>query len=455
VHLLPGHRFKLTGHFDANGPYLLTRVEHTLRYTGNYRSGEDMAVEYANRFTAIPDALPFRPPQVTPKPVIPGAQTAVVVGPAGETLHCDKYGRVKVRFFWDRQSTKNENSSCWIRVGQVNAGKGFGSVDLPRVGHEVIVAFLEGDPDQPIIVGGVYNAENMPPYQLPEQRAYSGVKHRSHRGVARNAGEIRFQNQLGSELLLLHAETDSLQQAENNHLMQVGNVHRHEVGQFYHVVVGKPVNVNQAVAGIRSVVAGSGAGGGNTSKEESQVLSDNTEQDIYPTPGGLWTEVQGFSWTFIGLVNWTEIGVPAGLDLFTYSPSFKDLPRDVSQTNGVLDTYICHGSAHSTIDLNNTTEIGGNDHYSLDGTAYSEIQNDNHTEIHGDDYYNARNSHSEVSEEEFSISKVKTEISGSNTEVAAVHLEGAGIHVELNGMALETHGLTKSAKSPLKIFSLG
>jgi type VI secretion system secreted protein VgrG len=463
-----GRRFTLEQHFDADGHYLLTGVQHTAKLGGNYRSGEDVSLEYRNEFTAIPAALPYRPQRVTPKPSIVSMQTAVVVGPPGEEIFCDKYGRVKVQFHWDRQGKLNADSSCWVRVGQPAAGKGFGAVSLPRIGQEVIVGFEEGDPDMPLIVGSVYNDENMPPYKLPEERTFSGVKHQSHRGVAKNAGEIRFQNQLGTELLLIHAETDSLQQTENNQRTQVGNVHRHEVGQTYHVVVGKPVNVNQALAGIRSVIAGSGAGG--ATKEQPWVFPDNTEVDVYPEPGGLRTEVQGFSQTFIQRVNWTEIGAPLKPNelIGEFPPRLSDFsstypPRDSSQNNGVLDTYICHGSAKSTYDGSNTTQIGGDnstnidgeDHYSCGGTAHSDFYSDNYTNIlFGTDYYYAKNSNSTVTNTQSSYAANKDEATLVHAEADAVHLEAAGIHIELNLMKLNTDGFTDE-KCPIKIFALG
>src|SRR5262249_18837660 len=119
---------------------------------------------YTNSFICMPLTVPFRPPRVTPKPVMQGPQTAVVVGPKGEEIATDKYGRVKVQFFWDREGKKNENSSCWVRVAQPAAGKRWGASFWPRIGQEVVVAFLEGDPEQPLITGSVYNAEQMPPY---------------------------------------------------------------------------------------------------------------------------------------------------------------------------------------------------------------------------------------------------------------------------------------------------
>jgi type VI secretion system secreted protein VgrG len=164
-----GHTFNLERHFDGNGKYLLSRVEHEARLDGNYRSNDTLPFSYLNRFTCIPVALPYRPQRITRKPMIAGIQTATIVGPRGEELFCDKYGRVKVQFHWNREGKKDANSSCWLRVAQVWAGKGWGAFFWPRIGHEVVVVFEEGDPDQPLIIGSVYNAQNMPPFQLPQR----------------------------------------------------------------------------------------------------------------------------------------------------------------------------------------------------------------------------------------------------------------------------------------------
>jgi type VI secretion system secreted protein VgrG len=170
-----GHKFTLERHFDADGPYVLTSVEHVANQ-GNYQSGNGKGFRYENKFTCVPAGLPYRPARSTSPPIMPGPQTATVVGPPGETIFCDKYGRVKVQFHWDRQGKKDADSSCWIRVSSVGAGKGFGFVNLPRVGQEVIVDFIEGDPDRPIITGAVYNAEDMPPRKLPECRTQFGIR---------------------------------------------------------------------------------------------------------------------------------------------------------------------------------------------------------------------------------------------------------------------------------------
>src|SRR5262249_13014228 len=206
-----GHKFTLERHFNADGEYVLTRLQHTARLGGDYRSdGRDF--HYANSFTCIPFALPFRPARVTSKPFVQGTQTAVVVGPSGEEIFTDKYGRVKVQFHWDRQGKYDANSSCWIRVAQAWAGRRWGTSFWPRIGQEVIVDFLEGDPDQPIIVGSVYNADQMPPYlgkgpdpKHPNDNKLTGVKSNTTLGGV-GFNEFRFDDTKDKQQVFIHAE---------------------------------------------------------------------------------------------------------------------------------------------------------------------------------------------------------------------------------------------------------
>ncbi|MGA2143901.1 MAG: type VI secretion system tip protein TssI/VgrG [Bryobacteraceae bacterium] len=221
--LTPGYKFTLTNHFSDNGEFVLTGVEHeATQPIEPDRNTEPFT--YQNRFTAIPSALPFTPPRTTPQPVVHGVQTAIVVGPPGDEIFPDKYGRVKVQFPWDRQGQNNASSSCWLRVATSWAGKQWGAVHIPRIGQEVIVDFLEGDPDHPIIVGSVYNNDQMPPYTLPDNKTQSGIKSRSSQGgSASNYNEFRFEDKMGSEEILLHAEKDLTTEVEHDENRTVGN----------------------------------------------------------------------------------------------------------------------------------------------------------------------------------------------------------------------------------------
>jgi len=221
-----GYKFDLQNHYrrDLNVNYLLTRVKLFMETSAYTTSAREVTDDYRNEFEAIPSSVPFRPLRVTPRPHIPGVQTAVVVGLSGEEIYSDKYGRVKVQFFWDRVGQKDENSSCWVRVSQEWAGRNWGSIHVPRIGQEVIVDFLEGDPDRPIITGRVYNAEQMPPYTLPDNQTQSGIKTRSSKsGGPDNFNEIRFEDKKGSEMLTVHAEKDMETEVEHDETRHVGH----------------------------------------------------------------------------------------------------------------------------------------------------------------------------------------------------------------------------------------
>jgi type VI secretion system secreted protein VgrG len=173
-------------------------------------------------FAAIDASVHFRHVLASPLPVVQGPQTAIVVGKQGEEIWTDKYGRVKVQFHWDRYGKADENSSCWVRVAQVWAGKKWGGMYIPRVGQEVIVEFLEGDPDRPIVTGRVYNGGAMPPYDLPGSATYSTLKSNSSKGGG-GFNELRFEDKKGSEQLFIHAEKDHDQRVKNDTKEWVGN----------------------------------------------------------------------------------------------------------------------------------------------------------------------------------------------------------------------------------------
>ena len=220
-----GCSFQLKEHYrsDMNIEYALLEVEHDAT-AGDYRSWESAPVDYRVRFSAIPSSVVYRPQRRAVKPSVHGSQTAVVVGKSGEEIWTDKHGRVKVQFHWDREGKNNEHSSCWVRVSSAWAGKAWGAVHIPRMGQEVIVDFLEGDPDRPIITGRVYNAEQTPPWTLPANQTQSGIKSRSSKsGGTDNFNEIRMEDKKGSELLYIHAEKDKQVMVENDRTEEVGH----------------------------------------------------------------------------------------------------------------------------------------------------------------------------------------------------------------------------------------
>ena len=226
-----GFLFSLSDHprGDLNREYLITSANYAIQGDEIFSAsagGSECA--YSCDFTAIDSSQLFRSPRITAKPSISGPQTAIVVGPSSEEIHTDKYGRVKVKFHWDRYSKADENSSCWIRVAQVWAGKKWGAMYIPRIGQEVVVEFLEGDPDRPIITGRVYNAQAKPPYDLPGNKTMSTLKSNSSKD-GQGFNEIRFEDKKGEEQIFI--------QAEKNLDVRIKNDTKEWIGQDRHLIV--------------------------------------------------------------------------------------------------------------------------------------------------------------------------------------------------------------------------
>ena len=217
-----GYKFTLEDYYrdEANQDYTLLALRHHGK-NASYRSKKPEPFEYSNEFEAIPNSVPFRPPRLARKPVIPSTQTAVVVGKSGEEIWTDKYSRIVVQFFWDREGKADEKSSCWIRVAQGWAGNQWGSIYIPRIGQEVVVSFLDGDPDRPLITGSVYNADQMPPYALPDEQTNSTVKSYSSKGGG-GFNEIRLEDKKGSEQIFIHSQKDIDIRIENDRKEWIG-----------------------------------------------------------------------------------------------------------------------------------------------------------------------------------------------------------------------------------------
>ncbi len=205
-HLLPGTQFSLEGHLRAE-----LNASHVVRSVRHHAAKE----KYQNSFETVPPAVPFRPLRATPRPVVLGNHTAKVVGSSGEEIWTDQYGRIKVQFPWDRVGKKDDKSSCWIRVSQIWAGQNWGALFLPRIGQEVLVSYLDGDPDRPLVTGSVYNAEQTTPVALPGKSSQSTIRSRStKKGNAGN--EMRFEDKKDAEELYLHAQKDMVVEVEND-----------------------------------------------------------------------------------------------------------------------------------------------------------------------------------------------------------------------------------------------
>jgi type VI secretion system secreted protein VgrG len=219
-----GHLLQMTRHprEDQNSEFLITSELINAQLATGQTEGTQQGLRC--NFSAIPSNQQFRPPRRTPKPFVQGPQTAVVVGPSNEEIFTDNYGRVKVQFHWDRYGKKDGSSSCWTRVSSPWAGKNFGFIQVPRIGQEVVVDFLEGDPDQPIITGRVYNAQQMPPWELPAHATQSGIHTRSSKdGTYGNANTLMFEDKKGAENVLLHAEKNMAISVEADQGVSVGH----------------------------------------------------------------------------------------------------------------------------------------------------------------------------------------------------------------------------------------
>lgn len=217
-----GQFFKLDKHEakSEQGKYLLLSVQHHASDM-SYFASQGGDEHYSNNFNSIPLERTYRPAMIYDRPVMYGPQSALVTGPSGEEIYIDEYGRIKVQFMWDREGKKDENSSCFVRVMQAWAGNGWGSSFIPRIGQEVIINFLDGDPDRPIVTGAVYNGNNKPPYSSKTQ---SGIKtHSTKKGSADNYNEIRFEDKKDGEQIYIHAEKDLDTQVENNETLTVDN----------------------------------------------------------------------------------------------------------------------------------------------------------------------------------------------------------------------------------------
>ena len=244
---------------EQDQEYLIVSADYDLQ-NNTYETGAGgEEATYVCTMSLLQSRQQFRPARITPRPTMGGPQTAVVVGPAGDEIYCDKYGRVKVQFHWDRDG-KDDESSCWMRVSQPWAGKDWGTVSIPRIGQEVIVDFLEGDPDQPLIIGRVYNGDNMPPYVLPGAAVISGIKTKTHKGAGYN--EISCDDTKGKEKITIHAQYDMTTTVEhdqtcivhNNRTATIDVDDTEKIGGNQSATVGKDQAVK--VAGKRTVTIG-------------------------------------------------------------------------------------------------------------------------------------------------------------------------------------------------------
>jgi type VI secretion system secreted protein VgrG len=332
--LCAGYTFSLTDHPRSawNRKYLLTEVSFRTDQVPPYRASDvRKGREYSNRFSAVSSDITYKPALTFTKPKIYGPQTATVVGPSGEEIYLDKYGRVKVQFFWDKLDSKGSTTNTtWVRVAQSWAGNGWGTYYWPRVNDEVVVEFLNGDPDNPVVVGSVYNAKNMPKYSLPDNGTRSGIVTRSSKGGSgANCNELRFEDKMGSEQIYIHAEKDMDVSIEHDRVIMVGNndsltVKQNQTeqvgGNFNRQVKGNTVekvggNSDLSIGGNQTESVGGNHGlsvSGNQSISVSSAYSLNSNSTIYINGGTSVVIQAGMELSLVASGNFVTIG-PSGV----------------------------------------------------------------------------------------------------------------------------------------------
>jgi type VI secretion system secreted protein VgrG len=330
----PGFTYTLQDHPRGawNKKYLLTSVSHYAGQVPSYRTRDSSGAGYSNRFSSLDATVVYEPPRTTVKPVIYGPQTAKVVAPSGEDMFIDKFGRVCVQFFWDRKRQPNTVDNTWVRVAQQWAGSGWGTFFWPRLNDEVIVAFINGDPDNPIVVGSVYNGVNVPKYQLPDHSTRSGLVTRSSKGgSAANANELRFEDKTGSEQIFLNAEKDMDHRTENDHRRFVGGKDSlivtanqlEQIGGDYHrEVKGNSIekigsNSDLGIGGNQTEQVGGNHAlnvGSNQSIQVGTAYSMNAGETVYIN-GGMNVVIQaGMQLSLVGSGGFVSIG-PEGVSI--------------------------------------------------------------------------------------------------------------------------------------------
>lgn len=360
VRLLPGSFFALREHprDDFNRRYLLTRVEHRAALAGvtDGRPGEPGG-SYSNRFWGIPVEVPFRPPQRTPRPHVRGVQTAVVVGPAGEEIYTDEFARVKVRFHWDRGAHRGEHSSCWIRVSQTWAGQGFGSMQIPRVGQEVIVDFLEGDLDRPLITGSVYHGTNVTPYNLPADKSKSTLRSSSTPG-GDGFNELTFEDKKGEEEIYLHGERDWKVEIERDTNESIGRDETVSIGQNRKKSVGVD---DTEIIGVNKTILVGASHHEAIGVEETVTVGGNSSKTV----GGTRTENIGANRAVMVGANHSEV---IGVNM-TLSVGGK-------MTETISEEHVERVGAHKELSIEGryTIAVGGNAESLVEGTLTEDVK---------------------------------------------------------------------------------
>jgi type VI secretion system secreted protein VgrG len=365
---------------DQNCEHLILSTSHDLEYS-QYEAlpGGGGVVDFRCQFVAMTTTEPFRPKRVTPKPFVQGPQTAVVVGPAGDEIYTDKYGRVKVQFHWDRYGEKNENSSCWIRVSSPWAGKGWGGVSTPRIGQEVIVDFLEGDPDQPIITGRVYNAEQTPPFGFPAGAVISGVKSNTHKGSGNN--EMSLDDTAGKERVYIHGqynmdtviEHDQTSTIHNNRTDRVDVDDSESVGNNQKWDVG--VNRDATIGANETLSVG-----GNRTKSVTGNESASISGSRDATVSGSETATVTMQRTHTVGINET-ISVGAAQEITVGAMQAITVGANQTTNVGVNQSNDIGGNQSTSTGKNLTTSVGADESRAIKGQRGTTVGKDDNLKV--------------------------------------------------------------------------
>jgi type VI secretion system secreted protein VgrG len=382
--LYAGAIFTLSDHPVAayNVDWLVTSVSLNAAIddyaTGGGNGGAGGNAHFTCSFTAIPAQTTYRPPRITPQPMVCGPQPALVVGTAGEEIYTDQYGRIKVQFYWDRLGTKDQNSSMFVRVSQSLAGKNFGSIFLPRIGHEVLVEFTDGDPDRPIVTGSVYNGDNLPPYTLPDNQTQSGIKTNSSKGGG-GSNELRFEDKAGNEQVYLHAQKDFQTQVENDCAETIGHDHTIEVDndQTEHVKHDRTETVDndhtETIKNNRNLTV--------SAKETIEVDGDHSETvkgDVSQTYQGNHTEQTTKDYSLkaenITLEANTKLTLKMGNSTIVIDSSGVKITTDQTLDGEAQQQVTFKGQTGVQIQSSANLDIKAQAQLGLEGTAQAELK---------------------------------------------------------------------------------
>jgi len=428
-----GFRFELKDHYreDMNGKqYIITAIKHEAKENIG-PGGEPVDAKYENFFSCIPHEGTYRPRRITPKPRIYGTQTAIVTGPKGEEIYTDEHGRVKVQFHWDREGKRDDKSSCFIRVGQIWAGQGWGGVWIPRIGHEVIVDFIEGDPDRPIITGSVYNGHQTPPYALPANATQSGVKtHSSKGGGGSNYNEIRFEDKKGSEQILVHAEMNMDTVVEANKTLDVGGDKTSVIHGYFEEEIQKG-EVRRVLKGMGETIKGG----------MTQMIFDSEHREV---TGGVDETIDGGE----------KRTISGGVDETISGGEKRMITGDHTETiTGAVNQSVLGGMTVTspmgiTLDAVAGITINAPGGYSVVAPGGNTTVDSWFTKIGGKD--------EDLFAVQTAILSMQTTIAGMSTAMQATKIDVTGIALERCGVKSANEPLTfKQASTKLKSGAIG